>query len=83
VDDKPEEPSQSTEPGDHAEPEMEEQLPQEYCVFIYKSCKVECPVPDCPGQYSDGWKMRVHFCDRHPDDTIVVEQEGRFPRCVR
>jgi hypothetical protein len=63
---------------------MEEQLPQEYCVFIDKSCKVECPVPDCPGRYSDGWNMRQHFSDRHPDDTIVVEQKGCFPRrCVR
>jgi hypothetical protein len=53
----------------HAEPETEEQLPQEYCVFIDESCKVECPVPDCPGQYSDGRNMRVHFRDRHPDDT--------------
>jgi len=67
----------------HAEPEMEEQLPQEYCVSIDKSCKVDCPVLDCPGRYSNGRYMREHFRDRHPDDTIVVEQEGRFPRCVR
>jgi hypothetical protein len=72
--------------GTHAEaePETVEQLAQEYyCVFIDKSCKVELPVPDCPGRYSGGRKMRVHFRDRHPDNTIVVEQEGRFPRCVR
>ena len=67
----------------YAEPETEEQLPQEDGVFIDKSRKVECPVPDCPGRYSDGWNMRAHFRYRHPDDTIVVEQEGRFPRCVR
>jgi hypothetical protein len=78
------EPSQSTEPGEtHGEPETEEQLPQEYCVFIDKSRKVECPVPDCPGRYSEGRTMRLHFRDRHPDDTNVVEQEGCFQRCVR
>ena len=27
--------------------------------------------------------MREHFRDRHPDDTIVVQQEGLYPRCVR
>lgn len=26
--------------------------------------------------------MRVHFRDRHPEDTIVIEQEGRYPRCT-
>jgi hypothetical protein len=26
---------------------------------------------------------RVHFRDRHPDNTIVVEQKGFYPRCVR
>jgi hypothetical protein len=76
----------------HAEPEMEEQLPQEdmeeqlpqkYCVVIDNSCKVECPVPDCSGQYSEGWGIRLHFRDRHPEDTIVVQKEGLYPRCVR
>jgi hypothetical protein len=68
----------------HAEePETEEQLPQEYCVFIDKSGKVECAVLDCPGRYSDWRMMRLHFRDMHPDDTIEVEQEGCFPRCVR
>jgi len=67
----------------HAEPEMEEQLPQEYCVSIDKSCKVDCPVLDCPGRYSNGRYMREHFRDRHPDDTIVVQQEGLYQRCVR
>jgi hypothetical protein len=67
----------------HGEPEMEEQLSQEYCVFFDKSCKVECPVPDCPGRYSEGRTMRLLFRDRYLDDKIVVEQEGCFPRCVR
>ena len=62
---------------------MEEQLPQEYCVSIDKSCKVDCPVLDCPGRYSNGRYMREHFRDRHPDDTIVVQQEGLYQRCVR
>jgi translation elongation factor EF-1alpha len=25
--------------------------------------------------------MRIHFRDHHPEDTIVVEQEGEYPRC--
>jgi hypothetical protein len=62
--------------------DTEEQLPQEYCVFIDRSCKVECPVQNCSGRYSEGRTMRIHFRDRHPDDTIVIEQEGRLPRCT-
>jgi hypothetical protein len=52
----------------HGEQETEEQQPQEYCVIIDKSCKVECPVLDCPERYSEGRMMRLHFRDRHPDE---------------
>jgi hypothetical protein len=58
------------------EPETEEQLiPQEYCLFIDKSCKVKCQAQDCPGRYSAGRTMRLHFRDRHPDDKIVVSRK--------
>jgi hypothetical protein len=32
-------------------------MPQEYCVLIDKTCKVDCPVADCPGTYSTGRAM--------------------------
>jgi hypothetical protein len=55
-------------------------IPQEYCVSIDKTCKVECPLADCPGTYSTGRAMHIHFRDCHPaEDTIVVNQEGEYP----
>jgi hypothetical protein len=55
--------------------------PQEYCVSIDKSCKVDFPVLGCPGMYSTARAMRIHFRDRHTEDTIIVEQEGPYQRC--
>ncbi len=34
--------------------------------------KIECPVPDCPGQLSSPWMLRRHFWDIHPKDTVYV-----------
>jgi hypothetical protein len=56
-------------------------MPQEYCEPIDKTCKVDCPLADCPGTYSTGRAMQIHFRDHHPEDTIVVNQEGEYPRC--
>ncbi len=45
--------------------------------------KFPCPVPECPGELRDGWKLRHHFQDLHLFDRVVVLSEGYFPLCKR
>ena len=42
-----------------------------------------CPFPGCEGELRDGWMMRRHFRDVHPQDLVKVPKEGRFGRCDR
>ena len=62
--------------------EEEPALPQEYCTSILAGALTECPVRNCSGCYNNPRAMRIHFRDRHVEDTIVIEQEGRLPRCT-
>jgi exonuclease III len=58
-------------------------LPQEYCIdILVRAAKIECPVHTCSGRYSNPGALRAHFRDRHLEDTIVIKQEGRLPRCT-
>ena len=41
-----------------------------------------CPVVNCPFGAVLFGGMRKHFRARHIRDTIIVEEEGRLPRCV-
>ena len=45
------------------EPRTGPPMPQEYCVSINKTCDVNFPVKDCPGMYTMGRAMRIHFKD--------------------
>jgi hypothetical protein len=65
-----------------SEEEEEPVLPQEYCISTLAGAKIECPVHDCSGTYGNPSKLRLHFQQRHLEDTIVIEQEGRLPRCT-
>ncbi len=42
-----------------------------------------CPFLGCEGELRDGWMMRRHFRDVHPQDLVQVPKEGRFDRCDR
>jgi hypothetical protein len=70
------------EPTSEEEEEEEPVLPQEYCISTLAGAKIECPVHNCSGTYGNPAKLRVHFQQRHLEDTIVIEQEGRLPRCT-
>ena len=38
-----------------------------------------CPVKGCSGRASTRAAMRVHFCNRHVRDTVVILEEGKLP----
>ena len=42
---------------------------------------VQCPVFNCPATVYRPNNMRRHFAWRHPNDVIVIRQEGSLPRC--
>ena len=44
-----------------------------------------CPVEGCPGHASSRGNMRKHFRDRHPNDLVIIPEEGTepFPQCDR
>ncbi len=57
-------------------------LSQTYQVsFPIQPVLTNCPVPDCPAHPSTRNGLRRHFCTMHPNDVIVIVQEGEYPRC--
>ncbi len=47
-----------------------------------KKGKIQCPVPECPGELGTPWMLRRHFRDVHPEDTVYIPWEGGpHPRC--
>ena len=64
--------------------------PSTYNVSIPMGDKseVRCPVEGCEHRIRDqGGSMRFalrrHFCRRHVEDTIVIDEEGLLPKCIR
>jgi len=66
------------------EPVPVEELPPpaEYCISMDGEYATPCPVPGCPAKPVRRNAMRVHFQGKHLRDTIVIEEEGRYPRCT-
>ena len=42
---------------------------------------IRCPVPDCAFYTKNKTALRRHFRVRHPEDIIIIMQEGLLPRC--
>jgi hypothetical protein len=40
----------------------------------------QCPHQDCPYATIKRDRMRKHFCTRHPDDIIIIQEEGILPQ---
>ena len=65
-------------------PDITQAEPRSFTVSMDRSrMKIACPVPECPGGGSDRHNLRRHFMFRHPNDIIIIEQEGKLPRCER
>jgi hypothetical protein len=43
--------------------------------------QTKCPHPACPYSTNKRDRMRRHFRARHPNDVIVIEEEGLLPQC--
>ena len=52
-----------------------------YRIAIEKNRKNKCPIAGCPGGGRDKHGMYRHFCLRHPEATIIIEEDGELPRC--
>jgi hypothetical protein len=53
----------------------------EYRFSMPTKQETPCPVPECHYVTSTRTEMRRHFRARHPDDTIVIAEEGKLPQC--
>lgn len=68
--------------SDNGTPPHLANLGTEYTICIATSGDTgQCPVPTCNVTVTSRFGMRRHFQHRHPQDTIIIEGEGRFPRC--
>lgn len=59
-----------------------EGTPAEYRVSMDGYHDTSCPVAGCPSYSDRPDKMRRHFRNMHNKDTIIIEEEGRLPRCA-
>ena len=58
--------------------------PQTYMVSFPMGCLfLQCPVSSCPAITNSRYDLRRHFSTRHPDDLIMIFEEGLLPQCPR
>ena len=57
--------------------------PATYTVTHRRRGKLVRPFPRCEGVLNDGWNLRRHFRDVHPQDLVVIPSEGKYQRCHR
>jgi hypothetical protein len=65
-------------------PSLETGIPKTYRVQMPLGVATPCPAQGCVYVEKAGrrGRMRIHFRDRHPEDTIIVEEEGLLPQCT-
>jgi exonuclease III len=71
------------EQGNTAPPENTESESAEYQINMPGKTYIKCPVEGCTFSTEVPGQMRRHFRSRHPNDVIIVEQEGRLPQCTK
>ncbi len=40
-----------------------------------------CPFPQCEDVLNNGWNLRRHFRNVHPQDLVVIPSEGKYQWC--
>jgi hypothetical protein len=60
-----------------------EQEPKHYILSLEQDYITNCPVESCPAKVKTPGEMRKHFRNRHLQDTIVIEEEGPLPQCIK
>jgi hypothetical protein len=63
--------------------EIEALQPMEYRFNMPPRHDTPCPVPACPYITKTRPEMRRHFRARHPEDTIIINEEGLLPQCEK
>ena len=63
--------------------EIEALQPMEYRFNMPPRHDTPCPVPACPYITNTRPEMRRHFRARHPEDTIIINEEGLLPQCEK
>ena len=48
---------------------------------VVKGKANKCPVEVCTGGGRDKFGIYRHFCLRHPEADIIIEEDGRIPKC--
>jgi hypothetical protein len=61
--------------------EEETQEPQTHIISITCQQQPTCPHPNYPYTTHKGDRMRKHFRNRHPEDIVIIAQEGLLPQC--
>jgi hypothetical protein len=69
-------PTVSTVPTEGIEPVM-------FHLSMPKGGWTECPALDCPFNTKSRNQMRQHFRAWHPQDTIIIGEEGQLPQCPK
>ena len=40
-----------------------------------------CPIPECPATTKDKFGMYRHFCFRHVNAKIIINEDGELSKC--
>ena len=64
-------------------PETTQHEPKCYTINIVPGMENKCTVDNCPATIKTAGEMRKHFRNRHPEDTIIIADEGPLPQCPK
>jgi hypothetical protein len=64
-------------------PETIQHEPKCYTINIVAGMENKCTVNNCPAMIKTAGEMRKHFRNRHPEDTIIIADEGLLPQCPK
>jgi hypothetical protein len=59
----------------------EEKQSEIFVISMDQQIQVTCPNEDCPFATTQRDKMIKHFRTRHPEDIIIIQEEGLLPQC--
>jgi hypothetical protein len=52
-----------------------------FYIDMEHNVRQQCPAQNCPFITNNRTRMRKHFRVMHPEDIIIIKQEGLLPRC--
>jgi hypothetical protein len=52
-----------------------------FSINVEKGVRNKCPVPGCTGGSKDKFGMYRHFCHRHNEAKLIIQDDGECDRC--